>query len=868
MAVTVMVRGKLHGLIRRFAMATGAAALVLGSAAGAAVTTAAPALADNSCSTGTCTYTQPPSGTLCESYDYTVPADITVLQVTVIGASGTGGTRSTGKGGGGGNGERVKAVIPVTPGELLFVNVADNGSGGRASTASTNGGNGGDASYITADPNALNLNPNPPMGTQVCDPSSFLVIAGGGGGGGGGGLFGGGGGGAAAGSASGANGGSGGAGGKLAGSGGGGGSQTAGGSGGGGADSSQKGFAGLGGTFLAGGCGGDCSSNEDIDGAGGGGGGYYGGGGGGDGNEAGGGGGGGGSSFVTAGATSIDYATTSAAPSVSITPLIVPPNAPTGVSAVGGNQQATVSFTPPTIDGGSPIEYYTVTEQPGGVQTRGTGSPITVTNLTAGMSYTFTVTATNTAGKSAASAASNAVLTYRLPLKAIIASATAGDGQVTVTATPAAADANPTSGIFNPVTSYTVTVRPGVNVTSGPGVTATGTVTPVTVNGVTTYNSGPITVTGLTNGINYTATVYATNAAGNGPESKPTVVFPAAVPSAPTNVTAANATPVGATTGTVNVSFTPPADDGGKPVLSYTAVSSPDGITATAGAGAPGVQVTGLTIGTSYTFTVYATNGAGNGAASDPSGPVIPTPVGTPSPPLTPGAATLDQAAYVSCLPPTDNGGSAITSYTVTSSPGNITASGASCPILVTGLTDGTKYTFTVTATNADGGTSQPSQPTAAVKPHAPSGNAPNNDLFANAKVIKGTSGSVNGSNVGATLEPGEQTIQDNRGGASVWYQWTVPVTGSYQFDTCSANPGVVGLIGLFTGNSVSSATEFPPGPSQDLCPAGEAGATIITGTMSAGLTLYIKFDGVNENGSNANPPYEGPFTLEWSQQS
>src|ERR1700733_14436893 len=281
MAVTVMVRGKLHGLIRRFAMATGAAALVLGSAAGAAVTTAAPALADNSCSTGTCTYTQPPSGTLCESYDYTVPADITVLQVTVIGASGTGGTRSTGKGGGGGNGERVKAVIPVTPGELLFVNVADNGSGGRASTASTNGGNGGDASYLTADPNALNLNPNPPMGTQVCDPSSFLVIAGGGGGGGGGGLFGGGGGGAAAGAASGANGGSGGAGGKLAGSGGGGGSQTAGGSGGGGADSSQKGFAGLGGTFLAGGCGGDCSSNEDIDGAGGGGGGYYGGGGGG-----------------------------------------------------------------------------------------------------------------------------------------------------------------------------------------------------------------------------------------------------------------------------------------------------------------------------------------------------------------------------------------------------------------------------------------------------------------------------------------------------------------------------------------------------------------------------------------------------------
>jgi hypothetical protein len=222
----------------------------------------------------------------------------------------------------------------------------------------------------------------------------------------------------------------------------------------------------------------------------------------------------------------------------------------------------------------------------------------------------------------------------------------------------------------------------------------------------------------------------------------------------------------------------------------------------------------------------------------------------------------------VSCLPPVSDGGSPIVSYTVTSSPGGITATGSSCPILVTGLTDGTKYSFTVTATNAAGGTSQPSKPTSKITPHAPSGPPPANDNFANAKMIKGTSGSVTGTNVGATVEPGEQTIQDNRGGASIWYKWTVPVTGSYRFDTCTANPGVVGLIGLFTGNSVSTATEFPPGPGSDLCPAGEAGSTIITGTMSAGLTLYIKFDGLNENGSNANPPYEGPFTLEWFQQS
>jgi hypothetical protein len=44
-----------------------------------------------------------------------------------------------------------------------------------------------------------------------------------------------------------------------------------------------------------------------------------------------------------------------------------------------------------------------------------------------------------------------------------------------------------------------------------------------------------------------------------------------------------------------------------------------------------------------------------------------------------------------------------VTSYTVTSSPGNITGTGVSSPITVTGLTNGTSYTFTVTATNATG---------------------------------------------------------------------------------------------------------------------------------------------------------------------
>jgi hypothetical protein len=56
----------------------------------------------------------------------------------------------------------------------------------------------------------------------------------------------------------------------------------------------------------------------------------------------------------------------------------------------------------------------------------------------------------------------------------------------------------------------------------------------------------------------------------------------------------------------------------------------------------------------------------------------------------------------VAFIPPVQNGGSSITSYTVTSSGGQ-TATGASSPIVVNGLTAGASYTFTVTATNALG---------------------------------------------------------------------------------------------------------------------------------------------------------------------
>ncbi len=171
------------------------------------------------------------------------------------------------------------------------------------------------------------------------------------------------------------------------------------------------------------------------------------------------------------------------------------PGAPAGVSATAGNAQASVTFTAPASNGGSPIASYTVTSIPGGKTASGAASPITVTGLTNGTAYAFTVTATNKIGTSPPSAASSPVTPATLAGAPTKVTATAGNAQATVTFTA------PASNGGSPIASYTVTSSPG-------GVTKTGT-------------ASPITVTGLTNGKTYNFTVNAKNAVGFGPASSP-----------------------------------------------------------------------------------------------------------------------------------------------------------------------------------------------------------------------------------------------------------------------------------------------------------------------------------------------------------
>ncbi len=266
-------------------------------------------------------------------------------------------------------------------------------------------------------------------------------------------------------------------------------------------------------------------------------------------------------------------------------------------------------------------------------------------------------------------------------------SATAGNGQATVRWAAAAANGSP-------VTAYTVKTSPG-------GATAS-------VVGSSTSR----VVNGLTNGTAYTFTVSAANAAGTGAAS---AASPAVTPSSGTRPTAPSGVSASPGNAQATVSWTAPASSGGSAITGYAvrvldaATGAQVGSPRPAPAGATSLPVADLANGTAYTFTVTATNATGTGPASQATAAI--TPRTLPGAPTAVSATPASARATVSWTAPAGNGGSAVTRYAVrvvdaatSSQVGALRPAAATATSLtLTGLVNGTRYTFQVQATNAVG---------------------------------------------------------------------------------------------------------------------------------------------------------------------
>ena len=134
----------------------------------------------------------------------------------------------------------------------------------------------------------------------------------------------------------------------------------------------------------------------------------------------------------------------------------------------------------------------------------------------------------------------------------------------------------------------------------------------------------------------------------------------------------------------------------------------------------------------------------------------------------------------------------------------------------------------------------------------------PPNDDFANAQIIGGCSGTVNGTNVGATKETGEPNNPDSFNSTkSVWYRWQAPSTGNVTISTAGSEFDTV--LAVYVGTSLTSL-----GTAINNDDFGGNLTSSVTFPATAGTVYRITVNGFNNPGSGGGDI--GDIVLNWTQ--
>jgi uncharacterized delta-60 repeat protein len=359
---------------------------------------------------------------------------------------------------------------------------------------------------------------------------------------------------------------------------------------------------------------------------------------------------------------------------VTVTPM-TSPSAPTINSIAVGDSIVVMTFTAPLSTGGSAITNYNYSID-GGASFTSAGqitSPITITGLTNGTTYSIVLQAVNGVGHGASSAPPLPAVPIAVPRAPTNLSATVSDRAALISFTA------PDDG-GSPIIAYQYSLDGGTTFITAAEITS------------------PLQIAGLTNGTTYSVVLRARSSVGNGTASNALAVTPLTVPDAPVIVYDT------VTTSSATIYFTQPSNTSGSAILYYKA-SIDYGLTFFIAGVASPITLLDLSNGSTYYVQLQAVNSVGPSIVVQ-TVPITIGQIGPDAPTITSGTVG-DSLANIFFTPPINHGKSIINNYyyylgPVGPSDVSYNAASTTSPILITGLTNGTTYHVRLQAINSD----------------------------------------------------------------------------------------------------------------------------------------------------------------------